>query len=54
VWVARQAGHSLALLLSTYAHLIDEYAASPAVDPEAEIASASQDRVRPVFAEPAS
>ena len=31
-----------------------EYAASPAVDPEAEIASARQDRVRPVFAKPAS
>jgi integrase len=53
VWVARQAGHSLAVMLSTYAHLIDEYAASPAIDPEAEITSARQDRVRPVLVEPA-
>jgi len=47
VWVARQAGYSLGVLLRTYAHLIDEYAESPAIDPEAEIATARQDRVPP-------
>ena len=49
VWVARQAGYSLGVLLRTYAHLIDEYAESPAIDPEAEIATARQDRVPPEF-----
>jgi hypothetical protein len=49
VWVARHAGHSLGVLLSTYAHLIDEYADSPAIDPEGEIATARQDRVPPEF-----
>ncbi len=34
VWIAKQAGHSLAVLLSTYAHLIDEYAERERVDPE--------------------
>src|SRR5579884_531529 len=32
-WVAAQLGHSLAVLLSTYAHLIDEYEERPRVDP---------------------
>jgi integrase len=39
-WVAKQAGHSLAVLLSTYAHLIDEYAERERVDPVLEIANA--------------
>jgi integrase len=40
VMVARQAGHSLPVLLSTYAHLIEEYADRDRVDPELEIADA--------------
>jgi len=39
-WVADQLGHSLAVLLSTYAHLIDEYAEAPNIDADAEIAEA--------------
>ena len=38
VWVARQLGHSLAVLLSTYAHLIEEYADRDRIDADAEIA----------------
>jgi integrase len=40
VLVAKQAGHSLAVLLSTYAHLIEEYAEHQRVDPEREILEA--------------
>lgn len=40
IWVARQLGHSLAVLLSTYAHLIEDYAESDQIDVEAEIAKA--------------
>ena len=41
LYVARQLGHSLGVLLSTYAHLIDEYAErSERIDAEAEIAKA--------------
>ena len=41
LYVARQLGHSLPVLFSTYAHLIDEYAESPrAIDAEAGIARA--------------
>ena len=41
LYIARQLGHSPAVLLSTYAHLIDEYAErSERVDAEAEIAKA--------------
>jgi integrase len=40
LYVARQLGHSLAVLLSTYAHLIEEYADSERIDAEAEIAKA--------------
>ncbi len=41
LYVARQLGHSVAVLLSTYAHLIDEYAErSEQVNAEAEIAAA--------------
>jgi integrase len=39
LYVARQLGHSLAVLLSTYAHLIDEYADGEPIDADAEIAS---------------
>jgi hypothetical protein len=42
VWVAKQAGHSVAVLFSTYAHLIDEYAERERVDPEREIAEARE------------
>ena len=38
--VARQLGHSLAVLLSTYARVIDEYEDAEHVDAEAEIAKA--------------
>ena len=37
---ARELGHSLPVLFSTYAHLIDEYAESEPIDAEAEIATA--------------
>jgi integrase len=40
LYVARQLGHSLAVLLETYAHLIDEYAERERIDAEAEIADA--------------
>lgn len=40
LYVARQLGHSLTVLLSTYAHLIDEYAESERIDAEAEITKA--------------
>lgn len=37
LYVAKQLGHSLAVLIDTYAHLIDEYEDADRVDPEAEI-----------------
>jgi excisionase family DNA binding protein len=40
LYVARQLGHSLAVLLSTYAHLIPEYEETERIDAEAEIAAA--------------
>jgi integrase len=41
LYVAKQLGHSVAVLLSTYAHLLDEYAeTSERIDAEAEIAKA--------------
>jgi hypothetical protein len=40
IYVARQLGHSPTVLLSTYAHLIEEYAERERVDAEAEIAMA--------------
>ncbi len=46
VWIAQQAGHSLAVLLSTYAHLIEEYAERERVDPELEIAKVREINVR--------
>lgn len=42
LYVARQLGHSLAVLLSTYAHLIDEYEESDRIDAELEIAKARE------------
>ena len=40
LYVAEQLGHSFAVLLSTYVHLIDEYAESEPIDAEAEIVTA--------------
>src|ERR1019366_1261284 len=40
LYVARQLGHSLAVLLTTYAHLIDEYADAQNIDANAEIGKA--------------
>jgi integrase len=40
LYVARQLGHTFAVLLSTYAHLIDEYAEREPINAEAEIAAA--------------
>ena len=40
VYVAKQLGHSLAMLLSTYAHLIAEYEDAERIDAEAEIRKA--------------
>jgi hypothetical protein len=46
VWIAQQAGHSLSVLLSTYAHLIEEYLERERVDPELEIAKVRDMNVR--------
>ena len=43
-YVAAQLGHSPALTLSTYGHLIAEYADAGAIDAEREIAVARADR----------
>jgi integrase len=40
LYVARQLGHSVSVLLSTYAHLIDEYQDRQSIDADAEIAAA--------------
>ena len=40
IYVAKQLGHSLAVLLSTYAHLIAEYEDAERIDAEAEIRKA--------------
>ena len=40
LYVARQLGHSVSVLLSTYAHLIDEYEDRERIDADAEIAGA--------------
>jgi hypothetical protein len=40
LYVARQLGHSVSVLLSTYAHLIDEYEERERIDADAEIAGA--------------
>ena len=49
IWVARQLGHPLAVLLSTYAHLIDEYAERERIDADAEIVAARRSNVRPEY-----
>jgi hypothetical protein len=49
LYVAAQLGHSVAVLLSTYAHLIAEYADAAPIDAEAEIRRArAQGSVRTV------
>ena len=53
-WVARQLGHSAAVLHSTYAHLIDELEEATDVNAEAEIAAARQPGVRPECVKSAS
>jgi integrase len=40
LYVARQLGHSVAVLLSTYAHLIDEYEDAATIDANAEVSKA--------------
>jgi integrase len=40
IWIAKQLGHSLAVFLSTYAHLIDEFEDRERIDADAEIADA--------------
>ena len=40
LWIAKQLGHSLAVFLSTYAHLIDEYQDREKIDADAEITKA--------------
>ena len=40
IWCAKQLGHTLAVFLSTYAHLIDEFEDREKVDAEAEIRTA--------------
>ena len=40
MYVAKQLGHPLAVLLSTYAHLIAEYEDAERIDAEAEIRKA--------------
>jgi integrase len=42
LYVASQLGHSVAVLLSTYAHLIDEYEDAQHIDADREIATARQ------------
>lgn len=45
LYVVRQMGHSLAILLETYAHLIEEYSDVDRVDAEQEIAKARQQQM---------
>ena len=40
IWIAKQLGHSLAVFLSTYAHLIDEYEHRDRINVDAEIGEA--------------
>ena len=47
VWIAKQAGHSVAVLLETYSHLIDEFEERERIDPEHEIATARADKSAP-------
>ena len=40
MWVAKQLGHSVTVLLSTYGHLFDEFDGRERIDAEAEIREA--------------
>ena len=51
LYVAQQLGHSLAVLQSTYAHLMAEYEECERIDPDAEIATARKVGTRSVPAE---
>ncbi|MDE3069619.1 MAG: tyrosine-type recombinase/integrase [Acidobacteriota bacterium] len=51
LYVAQQLGHSPAVLLSTYAHLIPEFEDASSIDPEPEILAARAGHVRPEFGE---
>ncbi|HKS57983.1 MAG TPA: tyrosine-type recombinase/integrase [Steroidobacteraceae bacterium] len=44
LWVARQLGHSVAVLMSTYAHLIEEFEDATKIDAEEEIRAARRSR----------
>ena len=43
IWCAKQLGHTLAVFLSTYAHLIDEFEGRGRIDADAEIAKARRE-----------
>ena len=43
IWCAKQPGHTLAVFLSTYAHLIDEFENRTRIDADAEIAKARRE-----------
>ena len=43
IWCAKQLGHTVAVFLSTYAHLIDEFEDRERIDAEAEIAKARRE-----------
>ncbi len=43
IWCAKQLGHTLAVFLSTYAHLIDEFEDRDRIDADAEIAKARRE-----------
>lgn len=43
IWCAKQLGHTLAVFLSTYAHLIDEFEDRERIDADAEIAKARRE-----------
>jgi integrase len=43
IWIAKQLGHSLAVFLSTYAHLIDEFEDRERIDADTEIAKARRE-----------
>ena len=43
IWCAKQLGHTLAVFLSTYAHLIDEFEGRERIDADAEIAKARRE-----------
>lgn len=43
IWCAKQLGHTLAVFLSTYAHLIDEFEDRERIDSDVEIAKARRE-----------